>query len=119
MPFSWSESALHARRQRITRRLGWADLQVGEELEAFNPDGDPLRSIAILRVRNVRREPIGRLLEARDYGFAECAQEGFANHPELQWPSEFVAWFCEQYGCTQGTEVTRIEFEYATSAQPD
>lgn len=53
------------------------------------------------------------MLDDIDYGFEECALEGFGQHPVYRWPSAFVAMFCATHkGCTPETVVTRIEFDY-------
>jgi len=66
-----------------------------------------------LRVVSVRREPLSQMTIDTEYGLAECEREGFAEHPAYKCPSEFVVMFCATHkGCTPGTEVTRIEFEY-------
>ena len=71
--------------------------------------GERVKRLAVLRVVNVRREPMRRMTDDVAYGTAECAREGF---PEMT-PAEFVAFFCASHrGCTPETEITRIEFEY-------
>jgi hypothetical protein len=103
----------------VTRRLGWLHLKAGDMVQPvkkcmglkLGEKIEPLRSP--LRVVSVRREPLRRMLNNLEYGFDECIREGFGEHPAFQWPSEFVAMFCNTHkGCTPETEVTRIEFEY-------
>lgn len=75
--------------------------------------GEKVVRLAMIRVVDVRVEPLRRMLDDLDYGFDECTKEGFGGHASLQYPSEFVSFFCGSHkGCTPDTEVTRIEFEY-------
>ena len=79
-------------------------LKPGEKIERI---GGPVRVVS------VAREPLRRLQTNLDYGFVECAREGFPAPHVNQWPSEFVAMFCATHkGCTPETIVTRIEFTY-------
>lgn len=75
--------------------------------------GEQLERLCVIRVLDVRIEPLRRLTDDLVYGFAELVLEGFRDHPELCWPSEFVKWFCRSHkGCTPETEITRIYFDY-------
>lgn len=66
-----------------------------------------------VQVVGIRREALCKMTDDIDYGLAECALEGFADHPSYRWPSEFVSMFCASHkGCIPETIITRIEFEY-------
>jgi len=103
-----------ARTKTVTRRDGWAFLKVGDTLCAVEKSqgrrpGEPLVRLGCIMVRNVRREPLRRMLDDLDYEWAETTREGF---PEYS-PSEFVDFFCRTHiGCTPDCKVTRIEFSY-------
>jgi len=122
MSFALTTAQMQARTKTVTRRMGWERLKSGELVrpvykamglkrgESPQPICDPVRVIL------VRREPLHALLDDLDYGFAEVAKEGFANHPQYQWPSAFVEFFCGTHrGCTPQTLVTRIEFEFVAA----
>jgi hypothetical protein len=83
-------------------------LRPGERIDVLR---DPIQVVS------VRREQLRAMLDDVDYGFAECALEGFGDHPDYQWPSSFVGMFCATHrGCTAETIVTRIEFKYEGEA---
>lgn len=124
MSFALTADQIRARTKTVTRRMGWRGLKAGDLIqpvkkrmglkpgERIEPIGEPLRVIS------VRREPLGLLTDRVDYGFAECALEGFGDHPVYRWPSEFVAMFCGTHkGCTPASEVTRIEFAYSSLSE--
>jgi hypothetical protein len=95
----------------VTRRLGWAGLQAGTCLEAVKQSqglkrGEKVERLGPIRVVDVRREPLRRMLDDAEYGFVECVKEGFPG-----WPSSFVSFFCAANNCKPETVVTRIEFE--------
>jgi len=107
----------------VTRRLGWLHLKPGDQLRPVRKCMGlrPGEKLDVLRdpitVVGVRREPLRRMLDEIEYGFTECALEGFGEHPDYQWPSAFVAMFCATHkGCTPETVVTRIEFAYHPEA---
>jgi len=117
--FALTTDQVMAGTKTVTRRLGWMSLQPGELLlpvkkcmgikkgEKQSVLRDPIRIVS------VRREPLNRMQADLDYGFEECAKEGFGNHPAYRFPSEFVSFFCATHrGCTPETEITRIEFSY-------
>ena len=107
-----------ARTKTVTRRLGWRNLKRGDLLSGVEKGmglkaGEKVVRLATIRVVDVRVEPLRLMLDDLDYGFEECAKEGFGDHASLRYPSEFVPFFCGSHkGCTPDTEVTRIEFEY-------
>ncbi len=116
--FSLTTAQVRAGTKDVTRRLGWEFLRPGDKLMACvkcmgRRKGEPLERIRVIEIVDVRREPLRRLTDAVDYGFAELAREGFADDPVLKWPSAWVPWFCSSHKrCTPETEVTRIEFRY-------
>lgn len=100
----------------VTRRLGWSWLQPGTELLACakvrGVQREDRQELGIIRVVDVRREPLRRLIDEPSYGAEEIRLEGFAGHPELENPEKWVDWFCQTHsGCATDTLVTRIEFE--------
>lgn len=104
----------------VTRRLGWLHAKPGQLLRPVRKCMGlrPGEKLDVLRdpigIVSVRREPLRATLDDLDYGFRECALEGFGNHPDYQWPSAFVAFFCATHkGCTPETVITRIEFQYS------
>lgn len=118
MSFALTTDQITHREKSVTRRHGWLNLKPGDRIRAVKKcmglkKGEPVEELAIIQVVDVRREPLKRMVEDLDYGFKECALEGFAKHPVYQCPSEFVAMFCSTHkGCTPETDVTRIEFTY-------
>lgn len=103
----------------VTRRLGWLHLKPGDHFrpvykcmglkkgEVVQCIRDPLVAISI------RLEPLDLLLNDLAYRMAECAREGFGDHPVYRWPQNFVEYFCSTHrGCTPASIVTRIEFAY-------
>jgi hypothetical protein len=113
------------RTKTVTRRLGWEFLKPGDQVRAVEKGqglkkGEKMRQLAVISIIDVRREPLNRMLTDIDYGFAECRREGFADHPRLRWPLEFVSLFCASHRpCESHFLVTRIEFEYLDSDQPN
>ena len=107
----------------VTRRLGWLMLKPGDQIRPVRKCMGlrPGEKLDVLRdpltVVSVRREPLRMLTDDTDYGFRECELEGFGEHPDYRWPSEFVAMFCATHkGCTRDSIVTRIEFAYQQEA---
>lgn len=107
----------------VTRRLGWLTLSPGALIRPVKKcmglkKGEkpfPLRDP--VRVVSVRREPLRKMIDDPEYGIAECAREGFGNHPVYGLPAGFVAMFCATHrGCTPETMITRIEFSYSPGA---
>ncbi len=118
MSFMLTTGQVRAKAKTVTRRLGWVKLQPHELVRAVEKcmglkPGEKIRPITTIRVLSVRREPLDALMADPVYGSAECAREGFGDHPALSRPGEFVRFFCDSHrGCTPQTTVTRIEFEY-------
>ncbi len=123
MSFALTTDQVMKGTKSVTRRLGWLHLKVGDQLRPVRKCMGlrPGEKLDVLRdpiiVVGIRREPLRAMLDDADYGFLECALEGFGSHPSYQWPSAFVEMFCATHrGCTPATLVTRIEFEYAEKA---
>lgn len=101
----------------VTRRNGWAFLKAGDILCAVEKSqglgkGGKVKRLGMIRVKNVRREPLRRMMDDLDYGFAETTREGFPDPGPKHWPSVFVEFFCNSHkGVTADTPITRIEFE--------
>ena len=90
--------------------------------------GEKQEQLAVLRVVDVRREPLRRMIEDETYGWTELAAEGFADHADIRSPASFVTFFCGSHRaqekwdpflgrcptrpCTPDDEVTRIAFVY-------
>jgi len=119
--FSLTTPQVRAQTKTVTRRLGWKFAKVGDIYCAIEKGqglkkGEKVVRICQIRVVNVRREPLSALTDDLDYGFAETAREGFPDG-DKHWPSEFVSMFCAHNKVQPSTEVTRIEFEYVSSAE--
>jgi hypothetical protein len=118
MSFGLTEGPMIEGSKTVTRRVGWLHAKPGQLLRPVRKCMGlrPGERIVVLRdpimVLDVRREPLRRLTDDVDYGFHECALEGFGGHPDYRWPSGFVAMFCATHrGCTPETVVTRILFD--------
>lgn len=116
--FMLTQQQIRDRTKTVTRRVGWGKLKAGEMLRGVEKGmglkaGEKVKALANIRVVSVRPEPLSAMTADLDYGFEECAKEGFGEHPSLRLPSEFIKFFCGSHrGCTADTVVTRIEFEY-------
>lgn len=122
MSFALTTEQIRARTKTVTRRLGWEFLKPGDLIRAVEKcqglkKGEKVKPLAVLRVERVTYEPLKRLTDDLDYGFAEVAREGFGDHPTLRWPTEFVSFFAATHRpCKPEWVVTRIEFSYASPA---
>lgn len=118
MSFMLTTEQVRRREKTVTRRMGWKDLKPGTLLCAVEKGmglrkGQTVVRLGVIRVVDVRREPLDRMLqEAASYGVDEVRKEGFAHHPEKSFPAAFVKFFCDTHGCESADDVTRIEFEY-------
>jgi hypothetical protein len=88
-----------------TRRVGWADMKVGEHVQACRKvqgrkRGEPLDRLCVIEVLAVRREPLDTITADA------VRREGL---PGMT-PAAFVAMFCEAMGCAPDRIVTVIEF---------
>ena len=101
----------------VTRRIGWEKLKAGDILRAVKKamglkKGEKMEPLGFIRVVDVRAEPLSRLTEDLEYGFAETTREGFPDGHDYHWPSAFVDFFCRGHtGAFPDQNVTRIEFE--------
>lgn len=122
MSFALTTKQVRERTKTVTRRMGWESLRPGYAMQAVVKcqglkKGEKVEPIAPIETVDVRREPLRRLTDDLDYGFAETTKEGFPEGHPLHWPSEFVAFFCKSHkGCTPDSIITRIEFKYADDA---
>lgn len=109
---------IRERTKTVTRRVGWERLRAGELVCAVVKGmglrkGESIERLGVLRIVDVRPEPLERLTVDLEYGIRECELEGFGDDPRLRFPSEFVRFFCASHrGCTPETVVRRIEFQY-------
>lgn len=123
MSFALTKPQMQRQTKFVTRRLGWEFLKVGDLLQpiekgmGLKPGEKIVQVCGPIRVTHKRRERLDLLTHDLDYGFVECAMEGFpAPHP-YQWPSEFVRMFCATHkGCTPERVITRIAFEFTEPA---
>lgn len=126
MSFALTTDAILEGSKDVTRRMGWLFLKPGDFIRPVRKcmglkPGERLDVLTDpLLVVSVTREPLRRMLDEIDYGFIECAREGFAYHSEYKYPSAFVDMFCASHkGCTPESIVTRIEFKHGEwSPQP-
>jgi len=116
--FMFTTDQIRGRTKTVTRRTGWAKLVPGQLLRGVEKGmglkaGEKVKELAVIRVVSVRPEPLSAMINDLDYGFTECAKDGFGDHHTLRWPSQFVEFFSNSHrGCTPQTVVSRIEFEY-------
>jgi len=117
MSFALTTDAIRARTKTVTRRRAWWGLQPGQLLQAVVKGqglrkGEHVQKLAVIRVVSVRSERLDALIHDTSYGLAECAKEGYADHPDLRWPDRFAAHFAAANNCALTDYVNRIEFEY-------
>jgi hypothetical protein len=114
MAFSLTSPQILDRSKTVTRRTGWRFLKPGDLVEAVEKarglkKGESVKRLAVLRIRDVRIEPLSRLRADPGYGEDELPREGF---PCWQ-RDEFLEMFMRTHGVKSlDREVTRIEFEY-------
>lgn len=123
MSFMLTMEQIRARSKTVTRRVGWLSLDPGVVLQAVEKaqglkKGEKVVPLGLIRVVDVRREPLRRMIDDSEYGFAECALEGFKDHPRYGWPSVFIEWFAASHACHINDDITRIEFEYVDVCEP-
>lgn len=123
MSFALTTSQIMEGTKTVTRRLGWLHAKPGQLLRPVRKCMGlrPGERLDVLRdpilIVDVRREPLRAMLDDLDYGFVECALEGFGLHPDYRFPSAFVDMFCATHrGCRPETVVTRIAFSYEAEA---
>lgn len=111
--FALTTEQIIDRSKTVTRRTGWKDLKPGTLLSAVRKGmglkkGENIERLCTIRVVDVRREPLKKMLSDYAYGVGECIREGFP----LMLPGEFVGMFLGSHDCNVHEDVTRIEFEY-------
>lgn len=110
--FSMTTPQFLAGTKDVTRRMGWLFLKVGDEICAIEKGqglgkGGKVKRLGIIRVVDIRTEPLRRIIDDPEYGVEEVRREGFPNLT----PRKFVEFFCDGHkGCRFYTEITRIEF---------
>jgi hypothetical protein len=106
-----TEDAVNDRIKTVTRRLGWRQLRVGDQLTLCRKvmgrkrrDGtvEPLVRLAEVEVVDVRRERLDAI------SLEDVTLEGF---PGMS-AAGFVNFFCIHMRCQPETKVTRIEWRY-------
>ena len=113
MSFALTTDQIRNQTKTVTRRKGWKFLKVGDVINAcvkcmgLKP-GEKIERLGQIRVTDVRRERLGRMVLDRRYGREEAAREGF---PEKTGYA-FADMFCQHMGGGLDQKVTRIEFEY-------
>ena len=119
MSFALTTAQIMEGTKTVTRRLGWLHARPGQQLRPVRKCMGlrPGEKLDVLRdplhIVSVRREPLRRMTDDLEYGFAEVTLEGFAGHPDYGHPAAWVAMFCATHkGCTPETVITRIEFAY-------
>lgn len=116
--FALTTKQFRDRTKTVTRRMGWANLKQGDILCAVVKSqglkkGEKVEKLGTIRVKDVRREFLDRMLSDLDYGFAETVREGFPPPHPWYWPTVFVDGFCNSHkGCAPDSIVTRIEYDY-------
>jgi len=114
MTFSDTASHVRERMKTVTRRVGWRFLKPNDLIQAVEKapglrKGAPIHALAVLRIRDVRVEPLSRLVTDAGYAEDELPREGFpcwSRH-------DFIVKFLRMHRLkTVDTDVTRIEFEY-------
>lgn len=112
MSFGLTEQAVIERQKTVTRRLGWLHAAPGQLIVAVDKamglrKGESPKTLAVIRVVAVRREPLNAITPE------DVEAEGFPG----QTPEQFIELFTRAMRCTPETEVTRIEFEYLTAGE--
>ena len=120
MSFSHSAAEVQARLQTVTRRVGWRFLKAQDLIEAVASEGregrGAVRVLAVLRVTDVRVEPLARLVRDAGYAEDELPREGLPC-----WSRDhFIAAFLRRHRLkTPEIDVTRIAFEYVDPPSQD
>lgn len=130
MSFMLTTEQVRSQTKTVTRRNGWRNAKAGDRICAVEKSqglgkGGKIKRLCEIEIIDVRQEPLRRMTDEPEYGFAECNKEGFPFGHRYGWPSEFVAFFCGSHrGVTPDSEITRIEFKYLAppaqiASQPD
>ena len=118
MSFALTTAQVRAGTKTVTRRMGWMFLNPGDLVRPVVKSQGLKRGEKVevirgpLRIVDVRREALERMLLESQYGLMECVHEGFGDDPVLRRPQDFIEFFCRTHACGPGDLVTRIEFEY-------
>ncbi|MBL3601592.1 MAG: HNH endonuclease [gamma proteobacterium endosymbiont of Lamellibrachia anaximandri] len=85
MSFALTTDQFKARTKTVTRRLGWGFLKPGDTVMGCRKcmglkPGEKLERLGLIRILNVRREPLSRMFTEHTYGLMETTKEGF---PEM------------------------------------
>jgi hypothetical protein len=114
MSFSHTAPQVRERLKTVTRRVGWRFLKPNDLILAVEKarglkKGEPVRALAVLRILDVRVEPLSRLVRDASYAEDELPREGFPCWSR----DDFITQFLRTHRHTTiDTDVTRIEFEY-------
>lgn len=120
MAFSHTASQVRERMKTVTRRVGWRFLKPNDRILAVEKarglkKGEPVRALAVLRIVDVRVEPLSRLVTDAPYAEDELPREGFPCWSR----DDFIRQFLRTHrGTALETEVTRIEFAYVDEDVP-
>ncbi len=114
MSFSLTTPQIRRREKTVTRRLGWHFLKRGEMVWAVEKGmglkkGEKIVRLVIVIIKDIRSEPLQRMIDDPAYGQAEAILEGFPNMTGAQ----FVEMFCEHNKVSPDYGVNRIQFDYA------
>lgn len=95
----------------VTRRMGWLTAKIGDVLMAVEKSqglgkGGKVRRLGLIRLVDVRRERLYRMIHYSRYGIEEACREGFPDWNGQQ----FVQFYCDTNKCSEHDEVTRLEF---------
>lgn len=107
MSFSATIEQMRSRTKTVTRRQGWMHLKPGDVLCAVEKGmglkkGERVKRIGLIRVSDVRREPVGAVT------LGDVTLEGFPDWSREQ----FVDLYCKLNRVTESDLCTRIEFEH-------
>ncbi len=111
--FMLTQDQFRAKTKRVTRRLGWKNLQPGDILNGCEKcqglkKGEKVVVMGPIIVQSVRWERLDKMLTHRTYGLVEVVLEGFPDWT----PQEFVEFFCETHRVKPDVLVNRIKFDY-------
>lgn len=118
MSFALTTEQFRDQSKTVTRRSGWLHAKVGDVVQGVKKcqglkPGEKIEPLGMIRLTDIRREPLCRLTDDLGYGFSETTREGFPEGHPKHFPSVFVEFFCGSHrGTTPDSEITRIEFEH-------
>jgi hypothetical protein len=114
MAFSLTTPQILDRSKTVTRRTGWRFLKRGDLVQAVEKarglkKGEPVRNLAVLRIRDVRVESLARLIDEPTYAEDELPREGYPCWSR----DDFIEMFCRTHGLkSPRVNITRISFDY-------